>query len=655
MIRRLSPILFLVFSALAQSVRPVPPPGIEIAGTDRKTLQAELERLREKIAQLMPSPLVADVKVFHDSVYYALAYDGFLKDDEVLKARELLRRGGERARALSMGDAPWARRTGLVARGYVSKIDGSVQPYGLVVPANWRADAPRRWRLDVWFHGRSETLTEVNFLWERERSPGQFTPSDTIVLHLYGRYCNANKFAGEVDLFEAIDDVSQKYRIDRERIAVRGFSMGGAATWHIAAHHAGEWAAAAPGAGFAETAEYTGVMRGDGPKPPWYEQRLWRLYDATGYAANLFNLPVVAYSGEIDKQKQAADIMASYMAKEGMRLTHIIGPRTEHRYHPDAIPEINRRIDSIMERGRVAYPRHVRMATYTLRYNRMKWVLVEGLERHWEQARVDAEVTGTHEVAVKTANVSALRLAFAPGSSLVEPGEVKVAIDGQVVVVAGPESDGSWQPVLVKRGDRWDAGKPAAGGLRKRHGLQGPVDDAFWDRFIMVAPTGKAEHEAVGAWAETERKWAVREWQRQFRGEAMQKADSEITDADIASSNLVLWGDPRSNAVLKRIADKLPVRWTREAVTVGGRSFPAATHAAILIYPNPLNPSKYVVLNSGLTFREAHYLTNSQQTPKLPDYAVVDLSTPADARVPGRIALAGFFGERWELQANHGE
>jgi len=32
-------------------------------------------------------------------------------------------------------------------------------------------------------------------------------------------------------------------------------------------------------------------------------------YDATGYAANLFNLPTVAYSGEKDGKKQAADMM----------------------------------------------------------------------------------------------------------------------------------------------------------------------------------------------------------------------------------------------------------------------------------------------------------------------------------------------------------
>ena len=49
------------------------------------------------------------------------------------------------------------------------------------------------------------------------------------MLHLYGRYCNANKLAGEVDLFEALDDVKRHYPIDENRMLVRGFSMGGAA------------------------------------------------------------------------------------------------------------------------------------------------------------------------------------------------------------------------------------------------------------------------------------------------------------------------------------------------------------------------------------------------------------------------------------------
>jgi dienelactone hydrolase len=612
MIRRCLLALLLAFSASGQAVRPVPPPGIEIGVADRKSLEAGLARLKEKIAKLPPSPQLADVRIFHDAVHYALAYNGFLKEDEVFKARELLAQGEQRADALAKGDAPWSRQTGLIVRGYQSKIDDSYQPYGLVVPPNWSPAVPHKWRLDAWFHGRSETLTEVNFLWERQRNAGQFTPADTIVIHLYGRYCNANKFAGEVDLLEAIADVSRKYRIDPNRIAVRGFSMGGAATWHIAAHHAGRWAAAAPGAGFAETAEYTGVMRGNGPKPPWYEQRLWRLYDAPGYAANFFNLPLVAYSGELDKQKQAADLMASYLEKEGIRLTHIIGPKTEHRYHPDAIPEINRRMDSILARGRDEYPHSLRFSTFTLRYNRMKWLIVDALDRHWEQARVDAFITGAHGLTLKTANVAALTLDFSSGKSPLEPGEARILIDGQTVTLAGPDSDRSWRPSLMKTKGKWSAGTLAPAEPRKRHGLQGPIDDAFLSRFIMVTPSGESAHPALNAWAEAERKRALKEWRGQFRGEALTKKDSEITDADIASANLILWGDPQSNSVLARMADKLPVRWTRDAVVVGSQSFPAARHAAILIYPNPLNPEKYVVLNSGMTFREAQFPTDSQ-------------------------------------------
>src|SRR5581483_1131443 len=137
----------------------------------------------------------------------------------------------------------WTTATGLVVRGYISKIDQSVQPYGLVIPASYSLNLPRRWRLDLWFHGRNETLTQINFLADREKNMGEFAPRDAIVLHLYGRYCNASKFAGEVDLFEAMDAVKRQYPIDENRILDRGFSMGGASAWHIGAHFAGLWTA----------------------------------------------------------------------------------------------------------------------------------------------------------------------------------------------------------------------------------------------------------------------------------------------------------------------------------------------------------------------------------------------------------------------------
>ena len=86
-------------------------------------------------------------------------------------------------------------------RGYRSKIDGSVQPYGMVIPDNYSGSSSR---LDFWCHGRGETLTELAFLKDRRANIGQLPANNRLVLHLYGRYCCANKFAGEVDLFEAL-------------------------------------------------------------------------------------------------------------------------------------------------------------------------------------------------------------------------------------------------------------------------------------------------------------------------------------------------------------------------------------------------------------------------------------------------------------------
>ena len=651
---RIVSLSLLTFSFCFAAEKPVPPPGVAVPAADRAALESGLIELDAMIRKLPETPLKADVRIYHDAVKSALTYNEFFKVEEIARGKDLLRVGKDRAAALAAGKPAWAQSTGLVVRGYVSKIDKSVQPYGLVVPQSYRENSGHKWRLDTWFHGRGETLSEVNFIYDRSRAPGEFTPPDTIVLHLYGRYCNANKMAGEVDLFEALDAVKKQYPIDENRIVVRGFSMGGAAAWHIGAHYAGMWAAAAPGAGFSETADFLKVFQNETVKPTWWEIKLWHQYDATDYAANFFNLPLVAYSGEIDKQKQAADMMAKALAVEGMTMKHIIGPNTPHRYHPDSKVLINAALDSIAAEGRDAYPRKIRFTTFTLRYNRMKWVVADELAKHWERARIDAEITGDSGVDVKTANLNAFSFDFGAGGARFDPSrKVAVTIDAQRVLVAGPLTDRSWNVHFRRSAGKW-ALETEQTGLRKSHGLQGPVDDAFFDAFLMVKPTGTASSPAVGAWVAAESAHAITEWRRHFRGEAQVKNDSDLNDADIAANNLVLWGDPSSNKVLARIAAQLPVQWTADAVVVNGKKYAAADHGLIMIYPNPLNPKKYVVLNSGFTFREYDYLNNARQIPKLPDWAVVDTRTPPDSRWPGKVVDAGFFGEKWELLAGGG-
>ncbi len=616
MIRTLALLLLL---GAPQDKRKIPLPGVPVPEADRAELQAGLKELSKETDP--------DVRIYHKAVDWALRYDEILNAKEIPAAKALLKDGLARAKQLREGNPAWKTATGLVVRAYASKIDGSIQPYGLVIPPSYKVGT--KTRLDFWLHGRSETLTELAFVSGRQKSAGEFTPPDTIVCHLYGRFCNASKFAGEVDLFEALDHIRKNYTIDDDRICVRGFSMGGASAWHLGAHHAGLWACVAPGAGFAETPVYANMFK-DAVKPTEWEQKLWHWYNATDYAANLFNTSVVAYSGEDDPQKAAADTMARAMKDEGMEMVHVIGPKTGHKYEPGAKKEVARLVDEKAAKGLDASPKKVRFTTWTLRYNTMKWVRIDGLQKHWERARVEADLDGD-TLKVTTQNVSALTLGT-PAT--------RTIIDGQEL--AGY--------TFRKAAGKWAGRGPVAPvGAVKAPGLQGPIDDAFMDSFVFVTPTGKAANPKLDAWVAVEQPRAVEFWRRIMRGDAPVVKDDSVTDAQMASSNLVLWGDPSSNKILAKIADKLPIKWEMKEIKAGGRTFLSDHHVPVLICPNPLNPKRYVVLNSGFTWQENSHLSNSRHVPILPDWAVLDVDKPNTLRMSERVAAAGFFDEGWEL------
>jgi hypothetical protein len=631
-----------------------PPTGIEIPAQDRDSLKAAALKLQSELTALAAGKItpqirarLPDVEIFPTAVLRALELDSFYDLKQVPAARTLLQEGTSRLEALRRGETPWTSAKGPVVRGFRSRIDGSVQPYGVVVPE----DAPREnRRMDVWLHGRNDKLTELAFLNDRSRSKGEFTPPGTLVVHPYGRFCNGFKFAGETDVLEAVEDAQSQYGTSPRHVAIRGFSMGGAGCWHLAAHHTSLWAVAAPGAGFVETANYAKVFAADKPVPPWWEQVLWRLYDVPGYVMNLSNRPTFAYSGEIDPQKQAADLMVAAAEAEGITIPHLIGPNTGHKYHPETKLALAAKVDVAAEKGAPEAPEDVRLATFTLRYNRMDWVEITGLEKHWEQAHVRARHSGKGTLNLDTKGVSSLRLT--PPAAWAGAAGWNISCDGQPL---GPVASGA--PLLLeRRGTQWTLARTAPSGLRKQHGLQGPVDDAFQEPFVFVLPTGKALHPAVDAWARSEMERAVAQWRKVFRGNVRVVTDEALTPELMATHHIVLWGDPGSNKVLARLlsptakpSHPLPMHWDAKNLQLGGAVYPADSHAPVLIYPNPLSPSRYVVLNSSFTFRQGSDTTNALQTPKLPDWAVVDLRTPPGLLLPGAVPNAGFFDEFWQL------
>lgn len=668
------------------NVRRIPRDGVAVPSDREDGLRSQLTVLQNRIAELQKSKssatrdLLPDVMIFERAVRCALDYNEFFSPKDIDAADEQLKEGISRADQLLAGTPEWPERSGLVVRGYISRIDQTVQPYGLVVPKSYAFNQSVPTRCDIWFHGRGETLSEVNFLRDRMKNPGRYTPEHTIVLHPYGRYSNAFKFAGEVDVLEALEDVQRRYRIDEDRVSVRGFSMGGAACWQFAVHYADRWFAANPGAGFSETPEFLKFFQKETLNPTPWETALWNMYDCNRYAVNLSHCPTVAYSGEKDIQKQAADIMEAALQERRIRLRHVIGANMAHSIDDESRRVIDAAMDSLARSGRERVPKYVQFETSTLKYNRMHWLTVNAIREHWKNSSVFAELSdgvrlsepsrskqtgprpGLQAIVV---GVTDLTFRFEAGQwpyernrngSRADTLRVKILDmsdepDGQLseLSVPGCLSDRSLEVRVHKTQNGWSTGAPpAADSLRKRHNLQGPIDDAFMDSFVFVRPTGAAAHPNVETWATAELDRAIEHWRRHFRGDARVIDDRDVTEDLIKSASLVLWGDPSSNSLMARMQEQLPIKWTAGQVTVNGQDFDAAHHAPILIYPNPLNPDRYVVFNSSFTFRDYAYLNNARQVPMLPDWAVVDLRTPAGNVWPGKIAAAGFFDEQWQ-------
>ncbi len=648
-----------------------PPPGVVVPADVKAELTAgaaalgkEIEALRESLkAKPALLALLPDVQIYHNAVRYALEDDIFTSTNQFNSARALLKVGSERAKQLAAGNAPWNTKAGLLAlkkelegkakapatlthipvvRGYVSKIDGSVQPYGLKVPVTYLTGDDKPRRLDFWLHGRGDTLNEIAFVEGQSRAGGTFLPEDAFVLDPYGRFMNAFKFAGETDVWEGLDHAAKHYPIDRNKLAMRGFSMGGAGAWHLGAHHPDKFASVNPGAGFVDVKHYQKL--GDKLATiPWWEQKLWNLYDPLACPINLANSTLVAYSGEDDAQKAAADLMEAALLKDGVKMTHIIGPKTGHSYEKDAKVVVAKLVDEATNKGINHQPKKVTLVTHSLKFNKAHWVTIDALEKHWDEARVEAEAT-VSGASIKTKGVSALTAHLITTKAKTM---ASVTIDGERLATSSIASlvkvDGKWR-VQSEIGNRKSE-------IAKRPHLQGPIDDAFMDSFVMVRPTGQPLNAAVGQWAKTELAEAAFHWRRYFRGEPRVKDDSAITDDDIKNSNLVLWGDPSSNKLLARIADKLPIQWNGKEIKVDGKTYDATKHAPAFIFPNPLNPARYVVINSGFTFPQYAGASNSQQTPKLPDWAILDLSVPLADRVLGKgVVAADFFGEKWEVK-----
>ena len=628
--------------------------GAGLTADDTNALQAASQGIREKLAVLKISntDLRADAEIFHKGIDWALRYDAPLAAKDLSLVKKALVRGSERSDLLTANQMPWATKKGRVLRGFFSAVDGSIQPYGVIVPQSYDDSKPMH--LDVVLHGSSKPvgMSELRFMQQFDEGddPKTGPEADFIELHPLGRVENCYRWAGETDVFEAIESACRNYNIDRDRIVLRGMSMGASGTWHLGLKHPDRFVAIGPYCGYVDTHRFSETPIPNfikvGPLPPHQELGLHML-DSVDYAANASVVPAIAAIGDKDIFFQAHVIMGDAFAKEGLQMVNLISPGTGHVIDPVTHAEQLRRIGEYVSKGLDHDPRQLRFVTWTLKYNRCHWLELLGLGRHYDRAEFRAKVSDGDEIEItQVTNITR----FATHRPV-----RKMRISGAEISLPNHRAEEAL--VFTKTNDGWKCDGPlgTAPLTGKRPGLQGPIDDAFATPFLCVRGTGQPWNAEVDAWARANLRRFQCEWHRYMRGILPVKNDTEVTEADVRDKHLILFGDPGSNAWIAKTLPKLPVTWTHEQVGFGEQKQPANNHAPVFISPNPLAADRYVVFNSGHTFHEQEFAAfNYLLFPRLGDWALMKITTggdqwqPASPAFPEEVVHAGYFDEAWQ-------
>ena len=440
----------------------------------------------------------------------------------------------------------------------MSPIDGAAIDYALWYPADY--DPAKPWPLIVFLHGSGEGAG-----WAEPTRPHAGIPVRTakpdlpfLVVSPLMRGTWSINGPAERDVLDTIADVQSRANVDPNQIHLTGLSLGAFAGWAIAAHYPDRFASLSLFAG--------------GGQPE--------------VVSNLLHVPTWVFHGSADHNVPVSESVRMVRAMEDaelpVRYTQTPGGKHACWVQPYAGRTL---YDWMAGLTRVREPRRITHRTTGLRYNQAYWATIESMVDPARPALIDVFVPEGSQVYVHADNVD--RLILQPPPSVVPPGTTPTFFVNNQPVEAEARPSG-WALTLADISE---------GPLRKRHGLSGPIQDVFYDPFVVVTADG--EDPVVNAtWAQAAHyafKWAQTLTFQDFK---FTSAD-QVTPELIQSSNLICFGNPECHSILAQVADRLPLVFRRSGLLISGRKASAQIMGLVMIYPNPLNPDRYLVVCSG--------------------------------------------------------
>ena len=254
------------------------------------TLQFELNQISNKLT---------DLKSYETG-------EGILKDWKLFQ---------KKYNSFNKGIDPYKNLTEPYRRAFKSKYDNTYQPYSIKLPHDYNPN--KKYPLLVFLHGSG---SDEQGLLNRPRSGGNFIEIAPLARDIFRAYAEDES---QKDIIEAIEDVSKYFSVNKNKIIIGGFSMGGYGALRTFYENPELYKGVAVCAGHPNLAnEWL-----DGEHPNFLDEK---------YLHPFSNIPVFIYHGRKDAglNVNLIEKMSEKLSKAGAIVTKSIVEENGHEY-PD--------------------------------------------------------------------------------------------------------------------------------------------------------------------------------------------------------------------------------------------------------------------------------------------------------------------------------
>ena len=354
-------------------------------------------------------------------------------------------------------------------------------------------------------------------------------------------------------------------------------------------------------------------------------------------AEGLLNTPIFVHHGDMD---QSVNVEYSRWA---VRLLQRWGYDVRYQEFPGRSHEAlesqngNMSIEWFLEHRRNPNPRHVRIRSAELRNATAYWAHVLQEANPLAFMAVDAELVDRNVIRLDTENV--LDITLSPSAVLVDQAKpVKVVWNG------------SAQEMRFENGGlRLTAAGYQPAALHKNERLPGSTTDFTVTPFAIVIGTVSKDPE-MAALCRRKAETFINGWRDWQKQEPRVFEDTAMKDADVAKYSLLLIGGPDANRVTAQLATRLPLQISTDRIAIDGKSFAVKDAGVQMIYPNPLNPERYVWIAAGTSTDGMYFCGPSPTNSYDWEYIVMDGHIPARGQSASSLktrVVSGMFDYNW--------